>query len=180
MVAMRAVTIAIVTVLAAWAATAATAGTESASAKMRRVGSAGVSLAVPAKWKTIPASKASKWSGVVEPKTRLVVSTGPIGFGKGCNDIDYDIGPRSAAIVVVEWIGATPGAHFTPRPKRFSTRTLPVRPNGVECFSGLGGALQFEHKGRRFAAYLLIGTHARYGVITRARHALSTLRVAKR
>jgi hypothetical protein len=175
---MRAFAIAAVCVLAGGLVLAG-APASAAKKKPRRVGSAGVTLTVPASWRTVSAAQAAKWSRVHEPRTRLVTSSGRIAFGSGCNDIDYQVDPQAVTIVVVEWVGPTPGATWASRPGRFTTATIPVRAGGVECYEGLGGSLQFRQAGRRLAAYLLIGSHAHAGVIRKARATLGTLRVGK-
>jgi hypothetical protein len=45
---------------------------------------------------------------------------------------------HGAAVVVLEWTRPTPG-HFPRRPRRFTSKTLPVRPPpAIECFDGPG------------------------------------------
>ncbi len=141
-----------------------------------RVGAAGVSLVVPTTWSRISFSATAN----TDPATRAVLSSGPIRFGRGCNDIDYVIGPRSVAIVLVEWRMPTPGARWMPRPARFTATNLLVRPGQLECFRGPGGGVQFAQHGRRFAAFLLAGKSATRAQVGGARAVLDTLRVKPR
>jgi hypothetical protein len=143
-----------------------------------RVNAAGVSVVLPSGWHSIPQSTAPSRT---DPVTRLVVSSTPIGFGRGCSDIDYRFGRSGVAIVLVEWVRPTPGARFAPRPDRFTGETLHVRPPpALECFPGRGGGVQFSDRGRRFAAFLLVGNGASASEVTKARAVLDTLAVRKR
>jgi hypothetical protein len=145
----------------------------------KRVGSAGVSVSVPSRWQSIPQRPAPPGSGVTDPVTRVVTASGRIRLGRGCNQLDYVIAPTTVALVLVEWVGPTPGARWKPRPARFTSRNLPVRQGLLECF-GRGGGMQFAERGRRFAAYLLVGRRASAASIDQARAALDTLRVVRR
>ena len=143
-----------------------------------RVKTAGVSVVLPSGWHSLPQSTAPS---PTDPVTRLVVSSTPVGFGRGCNDIDYRFGRSGVAIVLVEWTRPTPGARFAPRPDRFTGETLPVKPPpALECFRGSGGAIQFRDHGRRFAAFMLVGNEATASLVTKARRVLDTLAVTKR
>jgi hypothetical protein len=145
----------------------------------RRVGAAGVSIALPPGWRAIrqavpPAGTANNR----DPVTRIVAASGPVSFGRGCNELDYVFPPRAVALVVVEWVRATPSARWAPRPARFTRATLPVRPPpALECFAGPGGGVQFAERGRRFAAYVLVGRRAPARLVAGARAVLDTLRV---
>lgn len=111
-----------------------------------------------------------------DPVTRIVASSGPAWFGKGCNDVDYAFPSTAVALVVLEWVRLRP--QLLPRPHRFTAKRLPVRPApAIECFSGPGGSIEFSDHGRRFAAFLLLGRHAPPGLASRARSVLNTLRV---
>ena len=111
-----------------------------------------------------------------DPVTRIVAASGPIRFGKGCNDVDYSFPSTAVALVVLEWVRLTP--HLPLRPQRFTPKTLPVRaPPAIECFSGPGGSVQFMDHGRRFAAFLLLSRRASPELANQARAVLGTLRV---
>jgi len=113
---------------------------------------------------------------VGDPVTRIVAASGPIRFGKGCNDVDYSFPSTSVALVVLEWVRLTP--RLSARPHRFTAKTLPVRrPPAIECFSGPGGSVQFMDHGRRFDAFLLLGRRAVPELADRGRAVLNTLRV---
>ena len=64
--------------------------------------------------------------------------------------------------VIVEWQGvANQGAHYAPRPRLFTAKTLPLRaPPAIECFDGPGGSVEFADHGRDFGAYILLGARA--------------------
>lgn len=152
-----------------------------ATTERKRVGSAGVSLSVPARWHSIPQRAVPPSTGVTDPITRVVTASGRIRFGRGCNELDYVIAPTTVALVLVEWAGPTPGARWKPRPARFTARNLPVRQGLLECFTGRGGGMQFAERGRRFAAYVLAGRRASAAAsVDRAREVLGTLEVARR
>jgi hypothetical protein len=111
--------------------------------------------------------------------TRIVAASGAFDLTKtGCNVATYRFPSTTVGIVVVEWVRRKPGARFPPRPRRFTSRTLPVLPPpAIECFGGPGGSVEFADRGRRFAAYVLLGRHAPRRLILRARAVLDTLRV---
>ncbi len=145
------------------------------------VGSAGVTVALPQGWHSIPQMVPPPGMRVGDPVTRIVVASAPIRFGKGCNVATYAFPSTAVAVVVVEWVEPTPWARFAPRPRRFTAPALPVMPPpAVECFAGAGGSAQFADHGRRFGAYVLLGTHAAPGLAGRARAVLDTLRVKAR
>jgi hypothetical protein len=146
----------------------------------RSVGSAGVSLSVPSSWQSIPQRAVPGSTMVVDPVTRVVTASRRIRFGRGCNELDYVFAPTAVAVVLVEWVGPTPGTRWKPRPAHFTSRNLPVRQGLLECFAGRGGGVQFAERGRRFAAYLLAGRRASAASINRARAVLDTLEVARR
>ena len=153
----------------------ASAGTGGAS--RARVGQAGVSLDIPAGWHsihlTLPPADMNH-----DPVTRLVVSSGAIQFGRGCNDVDYAFPQNGVALVVLEWISPKLAASLPPRPAHFTVNTLRVRPApAIECFNGPGGSVQFKDHGRRFDAFLLLGKQAPARLANRARAVLNTLRV---
>jgi hypothetical protein len=145
------------------------------SAAKPRVGAAGVSVVLPPGWHSLWQSATPSRT---DPVTRLVIASTRIGFGRGCNDIDYGFGGGGVAIVLVEWTRPTPGARFPPRPARFTASTLPVHPPpALECFGGRGGGIQFRDDGRRFAAFLLVGNAASAALVRTARGVLDTLTV---
>jgi hypothetical protein len=143
-----------------------------------RVGSAGVTVALPPHWHAFPVATPPPGDHVSDPVTRLVVASSSITFGPGCNELDYRIAPNAVAIVVVEWTGRTPGTRWRPRPPRFTTRNLPIaKPPALECWRGPGGGAQFADHGRRFAVFVLVGPRAATTLVRRARAVLDTLRV---
>jgi hypothetical protein len=115
---------------------------------------------------------------VGDPVTRVVVASSPIGFSaRGCNEAIYAFSGNAVAIVVTEWVRPTPG-RLPPRPRHFTSKNLPVRPPpAVECWQGPAGGVQFSDRGRRFAAFILLGRHASAGLADRARRLLDTLAV---
>lgn len=144
------------------------------------IGSAGVFLSVPSGWQRIPQRSVPRSTGVVDPVTRVVTASGRIGFGRGCNELDWVFAPTTVAVVLVEWVEPTPAVRWKPAPARFTERNLSVRQGLLECFAGRGGGVQFAERGRRFAAYVLAGRRASGASIDRARAVIDTLRVAKR
>jgi len=143
-----------------------------------RVGARGVTVVVPPGWHSLPGTRVSV---PTDPVPRITVASGPVRWGRGCNELDL-VFPRTAvAIVVVEWVRRTPGARFAPRPQRFTSANLPVLPPpAVECFGGPAGGTQFLQRGRRFAAFLLLGKDAPPALAARARAVLDTLTVTNR
>jgi hypothetical protein len=133
---------------------------------------------LPRGWHAIPLMVPPPSMKVGDPVTRIVVSSGPIWFGKGCNDVDYLFPNTAVALVVLEWVSLTP--HLPARPHRFSAKTLAVRPPpAIECFNGPGGSVQFMDHGRRFDAFLLLGRRASPELADRARAVLGTLKVTE-
>ena len=142
------------------------------------VRTAGVSVVLPTGWHSLKQSAAPSRT---DPVTRLVVSSTPVRFGRGCNDIDYLFSRSGVALVLVEWVRPTPGARFALRPDRFTGVSLPViPPPALECFRGRGGSAQFRDHGRRFAAFILVGNEATPALVAKARGVLDTLAVTKR
>jgi hypothetical protein len=140
-------------------------------------GSAGVTVALPRGWHSIQ-QVVLPYAGD-DPVARIVVASGPIGFSqKGC--ATYAFPSSAVAIVVVEWVKLGRAAHWAQRPRRFTAKTLAVRPPpAIECFAGAGGSAQFADHGRHFGAYVLLGAHAPPGLAARARAVLDTLQVKK-
>jgi hypothetical protein len=144
-----------------------------------RVGAAGVTVVLPSGWYAIHLMAPPPSMQVNDPVTRIVASSGPIWFGKGCNDVDYSFPSTAVALVVLEWVRLAP--HLPARPHRFTGKTLPLRrPPVIECFNGSGGSVQFMDHGRRFDAFLLLGRQASPELADYARAVLDTLRVAQR
>lgn len=143
----------------------------------RPVSSGGVSVTVPNGWSNLHLAPAPHGAKVNDPVTLLVVASSAINFGLGCNDIDYVIGPRGVAIVVLEWRLGTPGATWAPRPRHFTSTNLPVKPGSIECWTGPGASVQFAQAGRRFAAFVLARPGAKATTIASARRVLDSLRV---
>lgn len=142
-----------------------------------RVGSAGVTVGLPAGWSTAPPQDGN----VTDPVTRLVVSSAPLGIGTTpCQIGGYGMADDAVTLVVVEWAG-DPGPRLPPRPARFTSSWLPVQPPpALECFDGPGGSVQFVQRGRSFGAYLLLGERAPPSLVDEARTVLDTLRVEAR
>jgi hypothetical protein len=136
-----------------------------------RVGQAGVTLALPHGWSSIPlVLPSAKPEG--DPVTRIVVASAPIRFGQ-CNDVSYTFSPKAVAIVVLEWRRPTPGVSWSPRPRHFVLATH----GRIECHVGTGGSVKFEDHGRRFEVFVLLGKRAPAALAARARAVLDTLRV---
>ena len=145
----------------------------------RQVGQAGVYVALPRGWHAIPLALPPAGASS-DPVTRIVVASAPIQFGKGCNDVDYSFASTAVALVVLEWLRPTPG-RFPPRPRRFTSSKLPVRPPpSVECFVGPGGSIAFAENGRRFDVFLLLGHRAPPRLADVARRVLDTLEIGRR
>jgi hypothetical protein len=153
-------------------------GSASATAEPgTRVGQAGVTVVLPNGWHWIRLAL-PPWNTRNDPVTRIVVSSGSIDFGRGCNDLDYSFPSNAVALIVLEWISPALAPGLPPRPRRFTVSTLRVRaPPAVECFSGPGGSAEFRDHGRRFDAFILLGRHAPARLADRARAVLNTLKV---
>jgi hypothetical protein len=144
-----------------------------------RVGGAGVTVALPKGWHSIPLMVPPPGTQVDEPVTRVVAASAPIDFGPGCNELDYRFPDTGVAIVVVEWIHLRFGP-LPPRPRRFTAKTLPVRPApALECVDGPGGGIEFSDHGRRLGAYVLLGRRAPLSLAAEARAVLNSLRVGR-
>jgi hypothetical protein len=148
-------------------------------APTQRVGQAGVSVTSRG-WHTIRLALPPAGRRTSDPVTRIVVASARIDFGGGCNDIEYVFPGTAVGIVVLEWLRPTPG-RFPPRPRRFTSTNLPVRPApSLECFPGPGGSTQFADHGRRFDAFILLGRDAPARLANLARAVLQTLEVGRR
>jgi hypothetical protein len=152
------------------------------AAQAHRDGSAGVTIALPKTWRSLPIPPAPPGMRVVDPRTRIVAASGPITVrARGCEIAAYAFPRTGVAVVVVEWVGTTPGARWPRQPRRFTSKTLPVRPPpAIECWDGAGGSAEFADHGRRLAAYVLLGPRAPRRLAGTARAVLDTLRVARR
>lgn len=145
----------------------------SAGAALQRAGDAGVTVALPPDWHSL----SSDDGAIIDPVTRLVVSSSPIRPKlSSCQIAAYSIAEDAVALVVVEWAKPPPVA--PQRPRQFTSRELSVLPAPViECYEGLGGSVQFVDRGRTFGAYLLVGADALDSLVVEARRVLDTLRV---
>jgi hypothetical protein len=161
-------------------ALAATLAASAAAAPAARVGTAGVTLVLPAGWRTW--EPPANVPPVSDPVTRVVAISAPFRFAPGgCQVAAYTFPRDAVAIVVVEWVRPTPHARWPARPGRFTAASLPLRPPpAIECFGGAGGSVEFVDHGRRFGAYLLAGRASSRTLVGRARAVLDTLRVAPR
>jgi len=146
-----------------------------------RVGSSGVTVVLASGWHAwVP--PAGVTPTVTDPLTRVVAVSAPFQFAaNGCQVAAYAFRRDAVAVVVVEWVGATPGVRWPPRPRHFTRATLPLHPApAIECFDGPGGSVEFADHGRRFGAYLMLGRRAPARLADRARAVLDTLRVRPR
>jgi hypothetical protein len=143
---------------------------------------AGMTVALPKLWHSLPVGPPPPGVRVGDPRTRIVAASGPITVrARGCDIAAYAFPRTAVAIVVVEWVGPTPATRWARRPRRFTSKTLPVRPPpAIECWDGAGGSAEFADHGRRLAAYVLLGRRAPRRLADRARAVLDTLRVARR
>ena len=156
----------------------------SAGAQRPRVGTAGVTVALPPGWH----STRGVQSAITNPLTRIVVSSGPVRprLTGTCHTqvADYTFPQTAVAIVVVEWTRQIDGMKIgvgPRRPARFTPANLPIRrAPTIECFAGGGGSVEWAERGHSFAAYVLLGGKAPWGLVSRARAVLDTLRVTPR
>jgi hypothetical protein len=142
-----------------------------------RAGSGGVTVAVPAGWHAL--QQPPRIGHIVDPVTRVVVSSGPIRIdGHGCQFGVYAFPRDAVEVVVAEWTSLYGNATWHPRPRRFTARTLPLRPApAVECFDGPAAATQFVDRGHHLGVYLLVGPNAPRALVARARGVLDSLRL---
>jgi hypothetical protein len=151
------------------------------AAPPHRVGSAGVTVALPPGWHSTQPIQGA----VTNPLTRFVVSSGPIRADptSSCQVSAYAFPRTAVAIVVVEWtkpIAGTARGTEPPLPRHITAADLRLRPHEIECFAGSGGSIEFAARGHTFAAYVLLGTKAPARLAERARAVLDTLRIAPR
>lgn len=146
----------------------------------RRIGMAGVTLALPAGWHAL--SRADFPRPYADPIARLVVASAPIAESpSGCKFATFRFAPGAVGIVIMEWTHpASPDSQVPPRPLRFTEKTLPLhRAPAVECWPGPGGGVQFVDHGRQLAAFLLLGRNASAKTVAQARAVLNTLVVTR-
>jgi len=140
----------------------------------RRVGSAGVTVALPPGWHSV------RLLGGLDPKERLVVSSKALPLrGSPCQIAYYAPRRDAVSIVVVEW-KPRPDVRLPPRPPRLTRSVLGLRRGEIECFGGYGGGVQFREHGRNLGVYVMAGLRAPSALVRRAIAVLSTLRVARR
>jgi hypothetical protein len=150
------------------------------AAHSARVGTAGVTVVLPARWHAW--EPPGNLPPVTDPRTRLVAVSAPFRFAsRGCDVSAYAFPQDAVAIVVVEWVRIGRDERWRPRPSRFTATTLRLDPPpAIECFGGPGGSVEFADHGRRLGAYLLAGRTAGKALVDRARSVLDTLRVTNR
>ena len=138
-----------------------------------RVGTHGVTVALPEGWQTMTTNH-DQYS---DPVTQVAVSSGPMRNRKTCSQIaDYGPVDDAVSLVIVEW-QPNEDLELGPRPLRFTREVLPVDPGVAECFAGSGGTVPFTDRGRQFGAYILLGPDAPTSLADEARAVLQTLRV---
>lgn len=132
-----------------------------------------VTVALPTGWYSADPDDGA----VVDPRTRLVVSSAPIrAEASDCQIDGYHAANDAVVLIVVEWEEDYPA--LPKRPARFTSSELRVQPPpAIECFDGAGGSAQFTDAGRTLAAYLLVGEQASAELIDQARGVLDTLSV---
>ena len=148
----------------------------SLTSEQRRVGIAGVTVALPVGWQAARPADGS----VVDPLTRVAVSSGPLRVRRvRCQIARYAPTPRGVSLVVVEWERSD--GQRGARPPRFTWRSLPLQPApALECHDGAAGSVHFEDRGRVIGAYVLLGKDAPPALAAQARRVLETLRVQPR
>ena len=160
------------------AVTALLAALAGASAPLgeRRVGRAGVTVALPAGWYSARAGGSS----LTDPVTRVAVSSAPFrDRNPRCFSrlASYAPPPRGVSLVIVEWRQLHQG---DPLPGPLAGQTLALQPPpAIECFGGAGGGVFFAERARRFAAYVLLGRRAPPVLAEQARAVLATLAVQR-
>ena len=150
----------------------------------RRVGVVGVTLALPAGWRSWVPSTAVKPT-ITDPLTRIVAVSAPFHFAAtGCQIAGYAFPATAVAIVVVEWVPnpGHSGAEWS------SVTTLEIqhqgayaaRSSGGRVLQRFGGSVEFNDHGRALSTYILAGREASAATVARARSVLDTLRVHPR
>ena len=159
-------------------------GAAASGGPQRRVGTAGLTLAVPAGWHSWVPSTAVEPT-VTDPLTRIVAVSARFHFAAaGCQVAGYAFPATAVAIVIVEWV-RNPGIPLPrgrpSRPSSFGAKELMLHaPPAIECFDGSGGSVTFHDHGRALSAYILAGRNASAATVARARSVLDTLRVHRR
>jgi hypothetical protein len=150
-----------------------------------RVGSAGVTVAVPPGWSSAPGPPTS----VSDPVERIAVASAPAPINPERAKCETEASERSlpptaAMVIILEYttdIGGPLGS-YAPRPSRFGPHT-PAAIGGrtpapaFECFDGPGWTFQFTDHERRFLVWVLLGPKAGANVEAQALTALDSLSV---
>jgi hypothetical protein len=163
--------------LACVATLAACMGAEDAPSDerpLREVGTAGVTIALPEGWRTLPIDDGN----IVDPVTRVAVASGPLREPiPGCETqiTRYAPRPDGVALVVVEW-NPSGDADPPPRPPRLGP-ALALNPGELECFAAEGGTVQFVERGRILGVYALVGSRADPRLSADVRRAADSLRI---
>jgi hypothetical protein len=149
---------------------------------------AGVSIDLPYGWTVVPRVT----TPVSDPLERLAISATPATIDPDQSTCVTEASTRvfddgGAMVLVMEYTSDLPPpvASYPPRPARFGPDVPApggsrVPAGGFECFDGSGGVFQFTDHGRRFLAWVLLGTRAGPGVEATALDALTSLTVAPR
>ena len=136
---------------------------------------AGLAVQLPAGWHALRMPPTP--SPVVDPLTRVVVSSAPIRWNdRPCQVAQF--APRSAAVtvVVLEWRRRYPATRWPPR----SREPVPLRLGELECYGGWGGGITFGDRGRHLGLYVMADRRARRTLVRRAQAVARSLRLLPR
>ena len=150
-----------------------------------RVGQEGVTVVLPAGWSEAPRVRTS----VTDPVERVAVSSTQARINPDPGSCTTEaservFAPTGAMVLVMEYTSQIGGpiANYPLRPERFggagagqAERRLPA--GGLECFDGPGWVFMFAERGRRFLAWVLLGSKATPAVEAEALEVLATLTV---
>jgi hypothetical protein len=136
---------------------------------------AGVALQLPAGWHAL--RMPSTPPPVVDPVTRLVVSSAPTRWNNRPCQVAQFAPPRTAVtVVVLEWRRS----YSATRWPRWSRQPVPLRLGAMECYSGWGGVVTFGDHGRHFGLYVMAGRGASPALVRRAQLVARSLKLLRR
>lgn len=143
----------------------------------RVVGSAGVSVRLPAGWRFFRDGVAPHSMPYADPLVRIVVASTPVRpFPQGCKAETFRFSRDGVGLMVVEWLHPMNPHAWAARPRHFTAQSLPIKPgHAVECWPGRGGTAFFREGRRYFGAYLLLGAGTEASKAAQARAVLDTL-----
>jgi hypothetical protein len=137
----------------------ASAAATAATGDLRVVSAHGVLVRVPVGWHRLEPTP----SGIVDPRTLLVVGTVGVGWDltSACQIASYRVPATGAVVVIVGWKTATSGGGDGRSTGRAPLRKLvDVSRPSFECYSGRGAAASLTLRRKAYQVNVMVGGRA--------------------